>query len=205
MGGDLRRAVSERSVSNVRHRRVAVRVIRFGGIFRRVKTMARIGSGPPNRAKDSCMPNTPKQRQVLNRRPLEKCPTGIKGFDEITEGGLPRNRISLFSGSTGTGKTLLGLDFLIKGATEYNERGVFMSFEETEDELYKDVASLNLDSQRLVSRKQIALEHVRLERKDIHESGDFNLEGLFIRLEHAIDSISAKRVVLDSIESLFAG
>src|SRR5471030_1305194 len=151
------------------------------------------------------MPNTHTKRNVLHRRPLEKCPTGIKGFDEITEGGLPRNRISLFSGSTGTGKTLLGLDFLIKGATEYNERGVFMSFEETEDELYKDVASLNLDLQRLVSRKQIALEHVRLERKDIHENGDFNLEGLFIRLEHAIDSIGATRVVLDSIESLFAG
>lgn len=151
------------------------------------------------------MPNTPKKRRLPNRRPLEKCPTGIKGFDEITEGGLPKNRISLFSGSTGTGKTLLGLDFLIKGAIQYNERGVFMSFEETEDELYKDVASLNLDIQGLVSRKQIALEHVRLERKDIQEKGDFNLEGLLIRLEQAIDSIGAKRVVLDSIESLFAG
>src|SRR5476649_1371743 len=123
------------------------------------------------------MPNTAKKRRASTHRQLAKCPTGIRGFDEITEGGLPRNRISLFSGSTGTDKTLLGLDFLIKGATEYNERGVFMYFEETEEELYKDVASLNLDLQRLVSRKQIALEHVRLERKDIHENGDFNLEG----------------------------
>ncbi len=151
------------------------------------------------------MPTSPKKPMASNRQHLQKCPTGIKGFDEITEGGLPKNRISLFSGSTGTGKTLLGLDFLINGAIQYKERGVFMSFEETEDELYQGVASLNLDLEGLVSRKQIALEHVRLERKDIQEKGDFHLEGLFIRLEHAIDSIGAKRVVLDSIESLFAG
>ena len=135
---------------------------------------------------------------------MPKCPTGIKGFDEITEGGLPKNRITLISGGTGSGKTLLGIDFLINGATNYNEPGVFMSFEETEDELYKDVASLNLDLRGLVSQKKILLEYVLLERRDIQES-DFNLEGLLIRLEHAIDSIGAKRVVLDSIESLFAG
>ena len=151
------------------------------------------------------MPSTPKKTGARPRRQLPKCPTGIKGFDEITEGGLPRNRISLFSGSTGTGKTLLGLDFLIKGALHYNERGIFMSFEETENEIFKDVASLNLDLQRLVSRQQILVEHVLLERRDIQEKGEFNLEGLFIRLEHAIDSIGAKRLVLDSIESLFAG
>jgi circadian clock protein KaiC len=150
------------------------------------------------------MPNTAKNNRS-SRRPLPKCPTGIKGFDEITEGGLPKNRISLFSGSTGTGKTLLGIDFLINGAIQYNERGVFMSLEETEDELYNDVASLNLDLQGLVARKQILLEYVLLERRDIQEKGEFNLEGLFIRLEHAIDSIGAKRLVLDSIESLFAG
>jgi circadian clock protein KaiC len=111
----------------------------------------------------------------------------------------------LFSGSTGTGKTLLGIDFLIHGATEYKEPGVFVSFEETEEELYKDVASLNLDLIGLVSQKMILLEYVLLERRDIQEKGEFNLEGLFIRLEHAIDSIGAKRVVLDSVESLFAG
>ena len=133
-----------------------------------------------------------------------KCPTGIKGFDQITEGGLPRNRITLISGSAGSGKTLFGIDFLIKGALHHHEPGIFMSFEETEAELYKDVASLNLDLQGLVAQKKIRLEHVFLERRDIQES-DFNLEGLLIRLDHAIDSIGAKRVVLDSIESLFAG
>jgi circadian clock protein KaiC len=152
-----------------------------------------------------CMPKTPKTKSAFNHNQLHKCPTGIKGFDAITEGGLPKNRTTLFCGNTGTGKTLLGIDFLINGAIHYDEPGIFMSFEETEDELYKDVASLNLDLQGLVSRKKILLEYVLLERRDIQEKGDFNLEGLFIRLEHAIDSISAKRVVLDSIESLFAG
>lgn len=135
---------------------------------------------------------------------VQKCLTGIKGFDEITEGGLPKNRTTLVSGSTGSGKTLFGIDFLINGAIKFKEPGVLMSFEETEDELYTDVASLNLDLQGLVSQKKILIEHVLLERKDIQEL-DFNLEGLFVRLEHAIDSIGAKRVVLDSIESLFAG
>jgi len=151
------------------------------------------------------MPNTQKKTPALQRRQFPKCPTGIKGFDEITEGGLPRNRISLFSGSTGTGKTLLGLDFLIKGALHYKERGIFMSFEETADELLKDVASLNLDLQGLVARRQILIEHVLLERRDIQEKGEFNLEGLLVRLEDAIESIGATRLVLDSIESLFAG
>ena len=150
------------------------------------------------------MPKTLKKKNAFNHHQLHKCPTGIKGFDEITKGGLPKNRTTLFSGSTGTGKTLLGINFLINGASNYNEPGIFMSFEETEDELYKDVASLNLDLQGLVSRKKILLEHVFLERRDIQES-DFNLEGLLVRLEHAIDSVGAKRVVLDSIESVFAG
>lgn len=151
------------------------------------------------------MPKMPRKKSAVDHHQLPKCPTGIKGFDEVTDGGLPKNRITLFSGSTGTGKTLLGIDFLVHGATSYNEPGVFMSFEETEDELYKDVASLNLNLRRLVSQKKIRLEHVILERGDIREKGEFNLEGLFIRLEQAIDSIGAKRVVLDSIESLFAG
>lgn len=140
-----------------------------------------------------------------NPRQLQKCPTGIKGFDEITQGGLPKNRITLISGGTGSGKTLLGIDFLVNGVIHYNERGVFMSFEETEDEIYQDVASLNLDLHSLISKKEIRFEHVLLDRNDIHEKGEFNLEGLFVRLELAIDSIHAKRVVLDSIESLFAG
>jgi circadian clock protein KaiC len=154
-----------------------------------------------------------KLRQIIQRRNIDlrgspdkshKCPTGIKGFDQITEGGLPRNRTTLLCGSAGSGKTLMGIDFLVSGASKFAEPGIFVTFEETEDELYKDVASLNLDLKGLVARKKIAIEHVVLERKDIQEA-DFNLEGLFIRLEHAIDAIGAKRVVLDSIESLFAG
>ncbi|MBC7427961.1 MAG: circadian clock protein KaiC, partial [Bacteriovorax sp.] len=150
------------------------------------------------------MSKAAKKKSASKYNQLQKCPTGIKGFDEITEGGLPKNRTTLVSGGPGSGKTLLGIDFLISGAINFKEPGVFMSFEETEDELYKDVASLNLDLKGLVSRKKILIEHVLLERKDIQEN-DFNLEGLLIRLEHAIDSIGAKRVVLDSIESLFAG
>ena len=150
------------------------------------------------------MIKTAKKKIAPKGNNLLKCPTGIKGFDEITEGGLPQNGTTLISGNAGSGKTLFGIDFLIKGATEYNESGVLMSFEETEDELFKDVASLNMDLPSLVSRKKIVLENVVLERKDIQET-DFNLEGIFVRLEEAIDSIGAKRVVLDSVESLFAG
>lgn len=145
-----------------------------------------------------------KEKITAKHNKLLKCPTGIKGFDKITEGGLPKNRTTLVSGNAGSGKTLLGIDFLIKGATDFNEPGILMSFEETEDELYKDVASLNMDLPELVSRKKILLEHVILERKDIQET-DFNLEGIFVRLEDAIESIGAKRVVLDSLESIFAG
>ncbi|MBC7427850.1 MAG: KaiC 1, partial [Bacteriovorax sp.] len=148
---------------------------------------------------------TPKKKSTSNPDELQKCPTGIKGLDEITEGGLPKNRTTLISGGSGSGKTLLGIDFLINGAINFKEPGIFMSFEETEEELYKDVASLNLDLKKLVSQKKILFEYVVLERRDVQESGEFNLEGLFVRLEHAIASIGAKRVVLDSIESLFAG
>jgi circadian clock protein KaiC len=147
------------------------------------------------------MVKTPKSRP---HNQLEKCLTGIKGFDDITGGGLPKNKTTLIVGSAGSGKTLWGLDFLINGATDHDEPGVFMSFEETEEELYDDVASLNLDLRGLVARKKILLDCVRLERRDIREA-DFNLEGILVRLESAIGSIGAKRVVMDSIESLFAG
>lgn len=142
---------------------------------------------------------------MTQKNQLLKCPTGIKGLDEITEGGLPKERITLIGGNTGSGKTLLGIDFLINGVITFKEPGVFMTFEETEDELYKNVASLNLDLKGLVSQKKILLDYVVLERRDLQDKGDFNLEGLFIRLEHAIDAIGAKRLVIDSIESLFAG
>ena len=129
------------------------------------------------------MPNSLKTKSDVNHNHLPKCLTGIKGFDEITEGGLPKNRVTLICGSTGTGKTLLGIDFLINGAISYDEPGVFMSFEDTDVELYKDVASLNLDLEGLVLQKKILIDYVLLERRDIQEKGEFNLEGLFIRLE----------------------
>lgn len=148
------------------------------------------------------MTKHPKKTKSSPR--LQKCPTGIKGFDEITEGGLPKNRTTLVSGGPGSGKTLMGIDFLINGALKFKEPGVLMSFEETEDELFTDVFSLNLDLAKLVARKKIHIEHVIFERKDVKEES-FNLEGLLVRLEFAIDAVGAKRVVLDSIESIFAG
>ncbi len=136
---------------------------------------------------------------------LQKSPTGIQGFDEITAGGLPAGRPTLVCGSAGCGKTLFGIEFLVRGATLYNEPGVFMSFEETNEEIIKNVESLGFDLEDLIKNKKIALDHVHIERSEIEETGEYDLEGLFIRLGYAIDSIGAKRVVLDTIESLFAG
>ena len=136
---------------------------------------------------------------------LLKSPTGIQGFDEITGGGLPTGRPTLVCGGAGCGKTLFGMEFLVRGATQFNEPGVFMSFEETNEELTKNVASLGFDLEDLVKHKKIALDHVHIERSEIEETGEYDLEGLFVRLGYAIDSIGAKRVVLDTIESLFAG
>jgi len=136
---------------------------------------------------------------------LIKSPTGIQGFDEITGGGLPSGRPTLVCGGAGCGKTLFGIEFLVRGATQFNEPGVFMSFEETNEELIKNVASLGFDLNNLIKNKKIALDHVHIERSEIEETGEYDLEGLFIRLNYAIESIGAKRVVLDTIESLFAG
>src|SRR4029077_20139106 len=136
--------------------------------------------------------------------PLEKAPTGITGLDQITSGGLPRGRPSLVCGSAGCGKTLLAMEFLVRGATEFNEPGVFMAFEETEEELAKNVASLGFDLKALAKRKKLAVDYVRVERSEIQETGEYDLEGLFVRLNYAIDSLGAKRVVLDTIEGLFA-
>jgi len=136
---------------------------------------------------------------------LPKCPTGIQGLDEITDGGLPRGRPTLICGGPGCGKTLFAAEFLVRGATQFGEPGVFMSFEETDGELKRNVASLGFDLPGLVRRKKIALDHVYIERSEIQETGDYDLEGLFVRLNHAIDSVGAKRVVLDTLEALFAG
>jgi circadian clock protein KaiC len=142
--------------------------------------------------------------KTLNKN-LPKSPTGIQGFDEITNGGLPTGRPTLICGGAGCGKTLFGMEFLVRGATQFSEPGVFMSFEETNEELIKNVASLGFDLVDLVKNKKIALDHVHIERSEIEETGEYDLEGLFVRLGYAIDTIGAKRVVLDTIESLFAG
>jgi circadian clock protein KaiC len=136
---------------------------------------------------------------------LAKAPSGIEGLDEITGGGLPRGRPTLVCGSAGCGKTLLAMEFLIRGATVYDEPGVFMAFEETAEELAQNVRSLGFDLERLQEQKKIAIDYVRIERSEIEEAGDYDLEGLFIRLGLAIDSVGAKRVVLDTIEVLFSG
>src|SRR5512135_2325939 len=136
---------------------------------------------------------------------LPKCPTGIQGLDEITGGGLPRGRPTLVSGGPGCGKTLLAAEFLVRGAVQFGEPGVFMSFEETDAELTANVASLGFDLAGLVRRKRIVLDHVYIERSEITETGEYDLEGLFVRLNLAIDSVGAKRVVLDTLEALFAG
>jgi len=136
---------------------------------------------------------------------LPKCPTGIQGLDEITGGGLPRNRPTLICGGAGCGKTLLGAEFLVRGATQFNEPGVLMAFEETEAELKANVASLGFDLAGLVRRKKILIDYVHIERSEVQESGEYDLEGLFVRLNYAINSIDAKRVVLDTLEALFAG
>jgi circadian clock protein KaiC len=138
-------------------------------------------------------------------RTLPKSSTGIRGLDEITTGGLPSGRPTLICGAAGSGKTLFSLEFLVHGATQYDEPGVFMAFEEKAEELADNVASLGFDLNQMQHDGQIRIDHVRIERSEIEETGEYNLDGLFIRLGYAIDSIGAKRVVLDTIESLFAG
>ncbi len=136
---------------------------------------------------------------------IEKCPTGIRGLDEITEGGLPRGRPTLVCGSAGSGKTLLACEFLMRGAREFKEPGVFMAFEESESELADNVSSLGFDMRSLERDHKIIVDHVHVERSEIEETGEYDLEGLFVRLGSAIDEIGAKRVVLDSLEALFSG
>jgi circadian clock protein KaiC len=145
----------------------------------------------------------PRTKTAANRFELKKCPTGIQGLDEITMGGIPRGRPTLVTGGAGSGKTLIALEFLIKGATEYNEPGVFMAFEETKEELTTNVSSLGFDLDGLTKEKKLAIDYVYIERSEIEETGEYDLEGLFIRLGYAIDSVKAKRVVLDTLEVLF--
>lgn len=136
---------------------------------------------------------------------LTKVPTGIQGLDEITQGGLPKGRPTLVCGSAGCGKTLLAMEFLIRGAVQFSEPGVFIAFEENAEELAKNVASLGFDLEDLSKKKKIAVDYVYVERSEIEDTGEYDLEGLFIRLDHAIKSVGAKRVVIDTVEALFSG
>lgn len=136
---------------------------------------------------------------------LQKSPTGISGLDEITKGGLPLGRPTLICGSAGCGKTLLSIEYIVRGALEFNEPGVFMAFEEKAEELALNVASLGFNLEQLIADKMVKVDHVHIERSEIEETGEYDLDGLFIRLGYAIDSIGAKRVVLDTIENLFSG
>jgi circadian clock protein KaiC len=147
----------------------------------------------------------PSAKPKVVRTSLAKAPTGIQGLDEVTGGGLPKGRVTLVCGSAGCGKSLFAMEFLVHGAVRYGEPGVCMDFEETEQKLAANVASLGFDLRALAKRKKVLVDFVAVERNQISESGEYNLEGLFIRLAHAVKAIKAKRVVLDSIETLFSG
>ena len=136
---------------------------------------------------------------------IRKTPTGIAGLDEIMSGGIPTGRATLVCGGPGCGKTVLGMEFLVHGAVEFHEPGVFMAFEETKGELDENFASMRFDLQDLCAKKKLYVEHVRVERSEIEETGAYDLEGLFIRLQAALDRVGARRLVLDTIECLFAG
>ena len=147
---------------------------------------------------------SPAKQSKQQVKILSKSPTGIPGMDEITGGGLPKGRPSLVAGGAGCGKTLFAIEFLVNGAMLYDEPGVFVAFEENAEELAQNVASLGFDLKQLIKQKKLVLDYIRIERTEIEEAGEYDLEGLFIRLGHAIDSIGAKRVALDTIEVLFA-
>ncbi|NUN65017.1 circadian clock protein KaiC [Pseudanabaena biceps] len=136
---------------------------------------------------------------------LAKCLTGIQGLDEITDGGLPQGRPTLICGSAGCGKTLFGVEFLVRGATLYGENGVLVTFEETAIELTKNVASLGWNLNQLIADGKILIDHIYIDPSEIEETGEYDLEALFLRLGYAIKKIGAKRVLLDTIEVLFAG
>jgi len=137
--------------------------------------------------------------------PVPKALTGIQGLDEITNGGLPRGRPTLVCGGPGCGKTILAMEFLMNGALRFGEPGVFISFEESIEDLTLNFASLGFDMRPRATRNRLLLDYVRVEPSEILETGSYDLNGLFIRLGHAIDAIGAKRVVLDTIETLFSG
>lgn len=141
----------------------------------------------------------------LHGKNLKKCLTGISGLDEITYGGLPKGRPTLVCGGPGSGKTLFGIEFIVNGAQKFDENGVILAFEEKSEELAVNVSSLGFDLEKLQAEKKIKVDYVHIDKAEIEETGEYDLSGLFVRLEHAINSVKAKRVVLDTIENLFAG
>jgi circadian clock protein KaiC len=157
----------------------------------------------PNRGTPTRSPGAPVKKPMIVSA-IPKARSGIRGLDEITGGGLPRGRPTLVCGAAGAGKTLFAIEFLVRGI-EMGEPGVFLAFEETAEELAQNVVSLGFDLDRLAAQKKLLVDFVRVERSEIEETGEYDLEGLFVRLGHAIDTVGAKRVVLDTIESLFAG
>ena len=152
---------------------------------------------------NEALPSPSRKPQAAESLP--KAPTGVAGLDEITFGGLPRGRPTLVCGSAGSGKTLFAMEFLLRGALQYDEPGVFMAFEETEQDLAQNVRSLGFDLEDLIAKKKVAVDYVHVDRSEIDETGEYDLEGLFVRLGAAIDEVGAKRVVLDTLESLFSG
>lgn len=148
---------------------------------------------------------TSKKKNNIKVQGIDKAPTGIMGLDEITNGGFPRGRTTLICGGPGCGKTVFATEFLVKGAVEFNEPGAFITFEESEEELTENVRSLGFDLNELKKDKKLIIDHILVNKGDFQDSGSYDLEGLFVRIGHAIDSIKAKRIVLDTVESLFSG
>ncbi len=148
---------------------------------------------------------TKSKKTLPTLKHLAKAPTGISGLDEITDGGLPKGRPTLICGDAGAGKTLFAIEFIVRGALQYGEPGVIMSFEEKSEDLEMNVASLGFDLKKLQKDGKVRIDYVSVQRNDIEENGEYDLDGLFIRLGYAIDSIGAKRVMLDTIENLFGG
>ena len=144
-----------------------------------------------------------KKAQASSANALQKALTGIQGLDEVTGGGLPRGRPTLVSGGAGAGKTMFALEFLVRGATQFDEPGVFVSFEESIPDLTTNAASLGFDLSRLVKDKKLFLDHVHISRSEIAETGEYDLDGLFIRIADAVQRVGARRIVLDTIEALF--
>lgn len=145
------------------------------------------------------------RRSTASPEGIAKAPTGIVGLDEITGGGFPKGRPTLVCGAAGCGKTLLAMEFLVRGAAQFGDPGVFVAFEETDRELTENVRSLGFDLDKLKRKKLLAIDHIRIDRSEIAETGEFDLDGLFLRLADAIDTVGAKRIVLDTIETLFGG